>query len=126
MVPFDGKPAVLAARWVDSDVLILPEHIEEVGGVVGGKELDTEVIYIEGEVCGQGCMVPNTGGVRHRSVAVGLEVAYKALVGDDAGFLYSVHPLSDFDVDIAARVGDGEEGVLIDHLVWVSFRYIRM
>ena len=40
------------------------------------------------------------------------------LVGYDDGFLYSIHPLSYFDVDIAARVGDGGEGVLNDHLVW--------
>ena len=38
----------------------------------------------------------------HRSIAVGLEVADKALVGDDAGFPESVHPPSDLNVDIAA------------------------
>ena len=32
-------------------------------------------------------MIPKTGGVHHRSVAVGLEVADKALVGDDAGLI---------------------------------------
>ena len=53
---------------------------------------------------------------------MGLEVADKALVGNDDGFLMSVHPLSDFDVDIAAQVGDGEEGVLNNHLVWDVFQ----
>ena len=66
-------------------------------------------------------MGPKTRCVGHRSVAVGLEVAEKALVGNDAGFLESVHPLSDIDVDIAARVGDGEEGVPNYHLVWYVF-----
>ena len=63
-------------------------------------------------------MGPKTGGLRYRSVAVGMEVADKALIGDVAGFLQSIHPLSDFDVDIADRVGDGEEGVLNNELVW--------
>ena len=67
-------------------------------------------------------MGPKAGGVRHRIVAVGMEVAYKALVGYDAGFLYSIHPLSDFEVDISTRVGDGEKGVLDDHLVWDVFQ----
>ena len=61
-------------------------------------------------------------GVGPRSVAVGLEVADKALVGNDAGFLESVHPLSDLDVDVAAQVGDGVEGLLKDHLVWDVFK----
>ena len=37
VVLFDGKPTVLAARWVDSAGVILPEGIKEVGGVVGSK-----------------------------------------------------------------------------------------
>ena len=52
-------------------------------------------------------MGPKTRGVFHRSVSVGLEVAYKAFVGDDVGFLESVHPLSDLDVHIATCVRDG-------------------
>ena len=48
-VPFDVKPAVIAARWADSDGVIFPERIEEVGGVVGGKELDTKLVYSKGE-----------------------------------------------------------------------------
>ena len=87
IVPFDGKPAVLASRWVDSEGVILPECVKEVGGVVDGKELDTKVIYNEGEGGRQSCVGPKTGGVHHRSVAVGLEVTEKALVGDDFGFL---------------------------------------
>ena len=62
VVPFDGKISVLATRWVDGDGVILPERVEEVGGVVGGKELDTKVVYSEGEGGVQGCMGPNTGG----------------------------------------------------------------
>ena len=53
----------------------------------------------------------------HRSVSVGLEVADKTFVGDDAGFLESLHPLSDIDVDVATSVSNGEEGVLNDPLV---------
>ena len=52
VVPFDGQAVVLAAIWVDSDGVILSERIEEVGGVVCGKELDTKVVYIEGEYGG--------------------------------------------------------------------------
>ena len=102
--------------------MILPECVEEVGGGGGGKELDTKLVYSEIEVGGQGYMGPKTGGVRHRSVALGLEVADEGLVGDDAGFLSYLHPLSDFDVDIAALVGDGEEGVLNDHLIRCVFQ----
>ena len=56
------------------------------GGAVVGEELDTEVFYRKGESGGLGCVGPKTGGVRHRSVSVGLEVEYKTLVGDDDGF----------------------------------------
>ena len=66
-------------------------------------------------------MGPKTGGVRHRSVAVGLEVVDKAFVGDDASLLESVHHLSDIDVDTATYVSDGKEGVLNNHLVWDVF-----
>ena len=66
-------------------------------------------------------MGPKTRGVFHRIVSVGLEVAYKAFVGDDDGFLESVHTLSDLDVDVATRVSDGEEVVFNDHLVWDIF-----
>ena len=54
VVPFDGKPAVFDTRWVNGDGLILPERVEEVGRIVGGKELDTEVIYRKGEGGSQG------------------------------------------------------------------------
>ena len=87
LVPFDGTPALLADRWVNGDGVILPERVEEVGGVVSGKELDSEVIYSEGEGGRQGCVGPKTRGVRHRSVSVGLEVVEKLLVCDDASFL---------------------------------------
>ena len=102
VVPFDGKATVLAARWVDGDGVIILERVEELSGVVGGEELDSEVIYSEGEGGRHGYVGPKTRGVGHRSVVVGLEVADKALVGDDAGFLEYVHLLSDIHVDIAA------------------------
>ena len=86
VVLFYGKPVVLAARWVDGDEVILPERVKEMGGVVGDEELDTKVIYGKGEGGRQGCMGSKTGGVRHRSVAMGLEVAEKELVGNNAGF----------------------------------------
>ena len=66
-------------------------------------------------------MVPNTRGVLHRSVSVGLEVVYKMFLGNDFGFLESVHPLSYLDIDVATRVSDGEEGVFNDHLGWDVF-----
>ena len=58
----------------------------------------------------------------HRSVSVWLEVADKAFVGNDAGFLESIHPLSDLDVDLATCVSNGEEGVLEYHLLWDVFK----
>ena len=48
---------------------------------------------------------------------MGLEVAYKAFVGDDSGFLESIHPISDIGVDVANSVSDGEEGVFNDQFV---------
>ena len=52
---------------------------------------------------------------------MGLEVSYKAFVGNDVGFIESVHPLSDIDVDIATCVSDGEEGIFNNHLIWDFF-----
>ena len=52
---------------------------------------------------------------------MGLEVAYKAFVGDDAVFLESVHPPSDIDADVSTRVRDGEDVVFKNHLVWDVF-----
>ena len=72
VVPFNGKPAVLAARSVDGDGVILQERAKEVGGVIGGEELVSKVIYSKNEGGRQGCVCPKTRGVRHRSVAVGL------------------------------------------------------
>ena len=45
VVPIDGNSAVLSSIQVDGDRLILPYLIEEVGGVVGGEEFDSKVIY---------------------------------------------------------------------------------
>ena len=53
------------------------------------------------------------------------EVAYDAFVGDDNGFLESVHPLSDINVDVVTRVSNGEEGVFNDHLVRDVFEMNR-
>ena len=46
--PFDGQAAVLIARWVDGDGVIFSDRVEEVGGVVCGKELDTKFVYSKG------------------------------------------------------------------------------
>ena len=70
-------------------------------------------------------MGPNTRDVFHRSISVGLEVAYKAFVGDDSSFFESVHLLSALDVDVATRVSDGEEGVFNNHLVRDVFEMDR-
>ena len=48
---------------------------------------------------------------------MGLEVAHKVFVGNDAGLLEAIHPLSDLDVDIAAWISNGEDGVLGYYLV---------
>ena len=80
-------------------------------GVVGCEELDAKVVYSEGEGGGKGRMDPKAGGIFHRGIPVGLEVAYKAFVGDGAGLLEFIHPLSGINVDIAVWVSDGEEGV---------------
>ena len=53
----------------------------------------------------------------HRGVYMGLEVAYKAFVGDDAGFLEPIHPLSHIGVEVAARVSNGEEVLFINQIV---------
>ena len=91
------------------------------GGVCGGEEFDSGVIDIDGKGGRQGGVGANTRVVCHSSVAVGLEVADKAFVGDDAGFLESVHPLSNIDVDIATCVSNGQEGLLNDHLIRYFF-----
>ena len=46
---------------------------------------------------------------------------YKVFVGDYAGFLESLHPLSGLGVDIATCVSNGEEGLFNNHLVWDLF-----
>ena len=96
------------------------------GGVVCGNEIDTEVVHSEGEGGGQGCVCTKAGVVSHRGVAVGLEVADKALVGDDAGFFQPIHYLPEFDVDIATRVGKGGREYLTITSLGMSFRCIRM
>ena len=57
-------------------------------------------------------MGPKAGGIFHRGVPMGLEVVCKVFVGDDAGFLDSIHPISDLDVDVSDWVSNGEEGLL--------------
>ena len=37
VVPIDGKSSVLASRWIDGEVVIIPECIKVVGVVVGGE-----------------------------------------------------------------------------------------
>ena len=62
-----------------------------------------------------------TRGEFHVSVFVGLEVAQKAFVGNDYGFLESVNPLSILDVDVATCIRDGKEGVFNNQLLWGVF-----
>ena len=62
-------------------------------------------------------MYSKARSIFHRGVSMGLEVFYKAFVGDDSGFLEAIHPPPDIDVDVATRVGYGEEGVFNDNLV---------
>ena len=52
---------------------------------------------------------------------MGLEVAYKEFVGNDAELLDSVHPFSDINVDVDTRISDVEEVLLNNHLVWDVF-----
>ena len=122
VIPFDGKLTVLASRWFNSDVVIILEGFEEVGDVVGGKQIDSDVIENKGEGGRQGGLGPKTRGVCHRSVSMGLEVADKAFVVNYAGFLGYVHPFCDLDVDIATCVSNGQAGVINDHLVWGVFK----
>ena len=49
VVPFYGQAAVLGARWIDGDGVIFLERVEDVGGVVCGRKLDTKVVYSKGE-----------------------------------------------------------------------------
>ena len=96
---------------------MLSECIDEVVGVVGGEEFDAKVVYIKSESGGKSIMCPKARSILHRGVAMRLDVFYKAFVGDDSGFLDPIHPLSNFDVDLAARVSDIEEGLFNNHLV---------
>ena len=117
VVPIYEQSVVLSAIWVDGDVVLLLEHIDEVGGIGVGEELDAKVVYSEGEGGGKGRMGPKAGGIFHRYVPMGLEVAYKAFVGNDAGFLESIHTLYDIYVDVASWVSNGEEGLLDGRLM---------
>ena len=54
-------------------------------------------------------MCPKYRIIFYRGVCMGLEVSYKAFVGNDSVFLEPIHPLPDIDVDVDARVSDGEE-----------------
>ena len=47
-------------------------------------------------------MCPKARSIFHMGVSMGLEVSYKAFVGNDAGFLEPIHSISDIDVDVAA------------------------
>ena len=96
------------------------------GGVVGGEKINAKVVYSKGEGGGKGRMGTNVRSIFHRGVSMGLEVAYKVFVGNASGFLEPIHPLSDINVYVAARVRDGEEGVFNDHLVGNGISLIRI
>ena len=117
VIPFYGKPAVLAAIWVNSYGAILLEGVKEVGGIVGGKYFDAKVIESKGEGGRKVVVGPKTRGACHRSIAVGMEFAEKAFVGNDSGFIEFVHPLPDLNIDIATCICNGGEEVLNNHLV---------
>ena len=51
---------------------MISESIEEVGGVVSGKELDSKVVYSNGEGGGKGRMGPKARIIFHRVVSRGL------------------------------------------------------
>ena len=57
---------------------------------------------------------------------MGLEVADKVFVGNDTGFLESVHPLSDFDLYIATWSAMGRREYSTTTLCEMSLRWIRM
>ena len=72
---------------------MLSERIKEVGGVIGGEELDAKVVYSKDEGDGKGRMGPKARGIFHRGVSMGMEVADKVVICDDAGFLEELfHP----------------------------------
>ena len=81
------------------------------------QKLDYKVVYSKVEGGGKDRMGPKARGILYRGVSMGLEVAYKAFVGNDSGFLEPIHPLSDLDVDVANRVSDGDERIFNNHLV---------
>ena len=122
LVPINGQSAVLTARWVNGDEVMLSERIEEVGGGVGGKERDARVVYNKGEGGGKVRMVPKARGIFHRVLSMGLEVSYMAFVGNDSDLFYPIHPIFDLGVDVADQVSDGEEGVFNNHLVGGVFK----
>ena len=62
-------------------------------------------------------MGPKDGGIFHRGVPMGLEVAYKAFLGNDYSLIDSINPFNDINVDVADWVRNGGEGVLDNHLV---------
>ena len=77
VVPINGQSAVLASIWVDGDGVMCSECINEVGGLVGGEEIDAKVIYSKGEGGGKVKMCPKARIIFHRVVSMGLEVSYK-------------------------------------------------
>ena len=49
VVPIYGHYAVLSTRPIDGDGVILLECINDVGGVVGGREFNAKVVYSKSE-----------------------------------------------------------------------------
>ena len=71
VVPIDGQYAVLAARWVDGDGVMILECIYEVSVVVGGEEIYSKVVYSKSEGGGKGRMCPKARIISHRGVSMG-------------------------------------------------------
>ena len=57
---------------------------------------------------------------------MGMEIEDKVFVGNDAGFLDSLYTLSDFNVDIATRVSNGQWAYSTSTSFRMSLRWIRM
>ena len=68
VVPIDGNSAVLSARWVDCDIVMLLNCIEDGGGVVGGKYFDARFVYSKDEGGGKGGMGPKAWSIFHRGI----------------------------------------------------------
>ena len=66
IVPIDGQSVVSAAKQVNGYGVMLLEHIDQVGGVIGREELDSKVVYSNSEGGGKGIIFPKSRSIFHR------------------------------------------------------------